>query len=118
MACIDERIHQFPTGAGPETYTLTVSGPGGAFSASAELQAGGSSSSDSWKPSEIIAPAEKVKQLAADNAYVIETQVTCVATRTKPIRVKASLGAEKYCHEIPCVAGKTLTVINIIVRKP
>jgi hypothetical protein len=117
VACSEDRIHQFPDGPGPATYSLTVSGPKGAFSASAELQVGGESSPVLWDPEEILAPEKKVEVLPGDNAYVIQVQVACIVNRQKKIKVEATLGDDEYCYEIGCVKGEARTVLNIVVRK-
>jgi hypothetical protein len=117
VPCNEPRIFQFPDGHGPADYTLTISGPKGAFTASAEFLAGGAGYPEYWPPSEVLAPAKKIKRVFADNACVVQIPIFCVATKSTPIRVEATLGLDTYCHEIPCVADQTPTVINIMVRR-
>lgn len=116
MPCIDDRIYQFPNGAGPATYTLTVSGPAGAFTASAEF-----TSPDKpvqyWDPSEIVAPAIKAEPVAADSTCAVFITIYCVATRTEKIKVEATLDGTSYCRHISCVAGQTEPAVIHFVRR-
>jgi len=116
MACNSYRIFQFKDGAGAATYKVKVSGPKGAFTASADFLDVDSPPAEHWPPAEIIAPAEKEHALEAGNGYVVTIMTQCVTTRPDPIKVEASVDNEQYCREIPCSQGKFERVVHFIRR--
>lgn len=116
MACNSERIYQFKSGAGNETYTLKVSGPVGAFTASARFSDVDTPPIQYWPASQIVAPAEKREPLERANGYVVSIEVKCVTTNAQTIKVEASVGSEKYCREIACVKDSFQRVIHFIAR--
>ena len=116
MACDNDRIFQFPTGAGAATYTLKVSGPAGAFTATCDFLDVDTPPAEHWPPAEIIDPEEKSRDLEAGNAYVATIVVTCVTTKPDPVKVEAGVGNEKYCREIPCTQNGLERIIHFIKR--
>jgi len=116
MACNSERIFQFKDGAGAGHYTVTVSGPKGAFTATADFLDVDTPPSEHWPPDLIIDPAEKDRPLEGGNAYVVTVVVQCVTTKPDPVTVEARVDSEQYCREIACVQGRFERVIHFIKR--
>lgn len=116
MACKDERIFQFKSGAGAATYRLRVSGPAGAFTATARFLDVDTPPEQHWAATEIVAPAEKTEALEEANGYVVSVTVKCVATKPQKIKVEASVDGESYCREVPCVADVFQRIVHFIKR--
>lgn len=116
MACKDERIFQFPNGAGAATYRLKVSGPTGAFTASARFLDVDTPPEQLWPQSEIVVPAEKVVALEGANAYVVSVTIKCVATKPQRIKVEASVDKHAYCREVACNADTFQRIVHFIKR--
>ncbi|HUR21975.1 MAG TPA: hypothetical protein VMZ90_14260 [Vicinamibacterales bacterium] len=116
MACKDDRIFQFENGQGAATYKLKVSGPTGAFSATARFDDCDTPPEQSWPSTEIEAPAEKLQALEGANAYVVSVTVKCTATKKQKIKVAASVDDESYCREIACVADEFERIVHFIKR--
>lgn len=116
MACKDERIFQFKSGEGAATYRLRVSGPVGAFTATARFLDVDTPPEQQWAAIEIVAPAEKVEPLEPANGYVVSVIVKCVATKSQKIKVEASVDDEAYCREVPCVADAFQRIVHFIKR--
>ena len=98
MACNNDRVFQFKDGAGAGHYKVKVSGPKGAFTATADFLDVDTPPSEHWPPELIIHPAEKDRPFEGENAYVATVVVQCVTTTPDPVKVEASVDSERSCQ--------------------
>src|SRR5437016_314924 len=113
MACSDPSFFAFDTVPEGATYSLSVSGPSGGFTAAADFTPSGSAIQH-WAPDD-IAPGPKNQTLnGAHLQHNVVIFVTIVSPAAITVTVRASINGVDFCREVTGAAGTTDRITHIL----